>query len=214
MELYQHLDHPNIIKFFGSEVIQDILFIYLEYIPGGSLKYLLNKYGPFNSKIIKIYVRQILEGLHYLHSKGIVHRDIKSANILVDLKGNIKLSDFGVSGQISIKKSQGESGFLESLKGTLLWMAPEVICQTKYGKKADIWSLGCTILEMATGLPPWGKLENHMEAILKIGKSNENPEIPSDLPQDLIDFLIKCFIRNPKERPSAEELQTHKFLKD
>jgi mitogen-activated protein kinase kinase kinase 3 len=210
--MYEHLEHPNIIKFFGSEVLNDTLFIYLEYIPGGSIKYLLNKYGNFSSKIIKIYLKQILDGLEYLHSKGVVHRDIKSANILVDLKGNIKLSDFGVSGQISLKKNVGESGFLESLKGTLLWMAPEVICQTKYGKKADIWSLGCTLLEMATGLPPWGKLENQMEAILKIGKSNESPEIPSNLDVDMIDFLRLCFVRNPKERLSAEELKDHKFL--
>ena len=210
--MYQHLEHPNIIKFFGSEILNDILFIYLEYIPGGSIKYLLNKYGTFNSKIIKIYLKQILDGLEYLHSKGVVHRDIKSANILVDLKGNIKLSDFGVSGQISFKKSAGESGFLESLKGTLLWMAPEVICQTKYGKKADIWSLGCTLLEMSTGLPPWAKLENHLEAILKIGKSEETPEIPSNLDTDLIDFLKKCFVRNPKERLSATELKNHKFV--
>lgn len=211
--MYQNLEHPNIIKFLGSEVMDDTLFIYLEYIPGGSIKYLLNKYGNFSSKLIKIYLNQMLDGLEYLHSTGVVHRDIKSANVLVDLKGNIKLSDFGVSGQISLKKNEWESGFLESLKGTLLWMAPEVICQTKYGKKADIWSLGCTLLEMATGLPPWGKLENQMEAILKIGKSNENPEIPSYLDEDLIDFLNICFIRNPKERPSAKELKEHKFLK-
>ncbi len=209
--MYQHLDHPNIIKFLGSEIINDILFIYLEFIPGGSIKYLLNKYGTFSSKIIKIFLKQILDGLEYLHSKGIVHRDIKSANILVDLKGNIKLSDFGVSGQISIKKN-GESGFLESLKGTLLWMAPEVVCQTKYGKKADIWSLGCTLIEMTTGLPPWGKLENHMEALLKIGKSEENPEIPSNLDESLIDFLKLCFIRNPKERPSVKELKNHRIF--
>jgi len=210
--MYQYLDHPNIIKFLGSEVIKDTLFIYLEYIPGGSIKYLLNKYGTFNCKIIKIYLKQIIAGLEYLHSKGVVHRDIKSANILVDLKGNIKLSDFGVSGQISIKKNEGESGFLESLKGTLLWMAPEVICQTKYGKKADIWSLGCTLLEMSTGVPPWGKIENQMQAILLIGKSNENPDIPNNLDKDLIDFLRKCFIRNPKERPSATDLKNHNFL--
>ena len=212
--MYQNYAHQNIIKFLGSEVINDTLFIYLEYIPGGSIKYLLNKYGNFSAKIIKIYLKQILDGLEYLHSKGVVHRDIKSANILVDLKGNIKLSDFGVSGQISLKKNEGESGFLESLKGTLLWMAPEVICQTKYGKKADIWSLGCTLLEMATGLPPWGKLENQMEAILKIGKSNENPEIPNNLDEDFIDFLNMCFIRNTRERPSANELKEHKFLKN
>ena len=211
--MFQQLNHQNIIKYLDSEITDNILFIYLEYIPGGSIKDLLNKYGPLSSKIIKIYLKQILDGLEYLHSKRIVHRDIKSANILVDLKGNVKLSDFGVSGEIALKKSEGESGFLESLKGTLPWMAPEVICQTKYGKKADIWSLGCTLIEMATGLPPWGKLENYMQAFMRIGKSEENPEIPNDLPEDLIDLLKKCFIRNPKERPTSTELKYHAFLK-
>ena len=212
MKLYKNLDHTNIIKFYNSEIIEKSLFIYLEYIPGGSLKNLIDKFGSLSTRLIKLYLPKIIEGLEYLHSKGIVHRDIKSANILVDLNGNIKLSDFGVSGQISLKKSSGDSCFLQSLKGTLLWMAPEVICQIKYDFKADIWSLGCTLLEMATGFPPWGKIENHMEAFMKIGRSEEDPEIPENLNSDLINVIKRCLIRNPMERITLDEIKKHKFL--
>jgi serine/threonine protein kinase len=163
-----------------------------------------------------------------LHSKGIVHRDIKSANILLDIKGNIKLSDFGCSGQFFDKNTNtnnisqnnlnnlnvcNSEEFLDSLKGTLPWMAPEVICQIKYGKKADIWSLGCTLLEMATGQPPWGNLDNCYHAMTRIGRSNDIPEIPITLSEGFKDLLVNCLKRNCKERPSVKELKEHKFLK-
>jgi serine/threonine protein kinase len=203
------LDHPNIIKFIDSEIIENNLFIYLEYISGGSIKYILDKYGPLNENITKIYLKQILEGLEYLHSKQIVHRDIKCANILLDVKGGIKLSDFGCSGQFK----DSTEDFLDSLKGTLPWMAPEVMCQCKYGKSADIWSLGCSLIEIATGYPPWGKLDNCYQAMNKIGKSNDIPDIPSFISDNFKDFLIKCFKRNPKERATIKELKEHPFLK-
>ncbi len=206
----------------------------MEYISGGSIKYILDKYGPLNENLIKIFLKQVLEGLEYLHSKGIVHRDIKSANILLDVKGNIKLFDFGCSAQYiesSSKMPSAPNGdisafstdlkemqvnnseeFLDSLKGTLPWMAPEVVCQKKYGKKADVWSLGCTVLEMATGKPPWGKLDNFYQAMIKIGKSNDIPEIPNKISKNLRDFLLMCFRRNPKERPSIKRLKEHIFV--
>lgn len=220
MKIYQQLDHPNIIKFIDSDVIDNNLFIYLEYISGGSIKYILDKYGPLSENLTKIYLIQILDGLEYLHSKQIVHRDIKCANILLD-KGRIKLSDFGCSGQYidtqlsnSLMKNVNNSEeFLDSLKGTLPWMAPEVICQNKYGKMADIWSLGCTLIEMATSHPPWGKLDNCYQAMTKIGRSSLIPEIPSFLSDNFKDFLLKCFKRDPKERASIGELKDHPFLK-
>jgi serine/threonine protein kinase len=208
----------------GSESLEGELFLYLEYISGGSIKYVLDKYGPLNENLIKIFLKQILDGLEYLHSKRIVHRDIKSANILLDVKGNIKLFDFGCSGQyiensLNFEINQIESNniynseeFLDSLKGTLPWMAPEVVCQKKYGKKADVWSLGCTVLEMVTGKPPWGKLDNFYQAMIKIGKSNDIPEIPCNVSENLKDFLLVCFKRNPKERPNIKKLKEQRFV--
>ncbi len=181
----------------------------MEYIPGGSIKYILNKYGPLSEKLIRLYLRQILNALIFLHKNGIVHRDVKSANVLVDLNGHIKLSDFGCSGS-----NLDESEKFTSLKGTIPWMAPEVIRQNKYGKKADIWSLGCTVLEMATGEVPWGKLENYVQALFKIGRSDDIPNIPKNLSNELRDFILSCFSRDPKERPSAEQLKAHPFIQE
>lgn len=224
VKIYKQLDHPNIIKFLGSESFDDDLLLYLEYISGGSIKYILDKYGTLNENLIKIFLIQIIDGLEYLHSKGIVHRDIKSANILLDVKGNIKLFDFGCSGQFKEKSLNFEINeintnivnnseeFLDSLKGTLPWMAPEVVCQKKYGKKADVWSLGCTVLEMVTGKPPWGKLDNFYQAMNRIGKSNEIPEIPDNISDNLKEFLLVCFIRNPKERPNIKKLREQRFV--
>lgn len=165
-------------------------------------------------------MRQILDGLSYLHAKGIVHRDIKCANILLDAKGNIKLSDFGCSGQY-IESQLASSNmnlitsdnFLDSLKGTLPWMAPEVVLQKQYGKKADIWSLGCTLLEIATGNQPWGKMDNLYQAMNKIGRTNDTPYIPDSLSEEFKSLLNMCFLRDPKERPNVLKLQDHPFLK-
>ena len=169
---------------------------------------------------MRIYLKQILDGLEYLHLKKIVHRDIKCANILLDVKGNIKLSDFGCSGQLldndylaEISSTGNSEEFLDSLKGTLPWMAPEVVLQQKYGKRADIWSLGCTLVELITGQPPWGKLENFYQAMNKIGRSNDIPFIPSTLSHNFKDFILKCLKRNPKDRLTATQLKEHPFVK-
>lgn len=180
-------------------------------MPGGSIKYLLDKYGPMCETLIKKYLKQVLNGLEYLHKNGIVHRDIKAANILVDLKGNIKLSDFGCASQL-LQSSLGESELLNSLKGTLAWMAPEVVCQSKYGKKADVWSLGCTLIEMATGTTPWGKFKNYVQALQRIGLSKDIPDIPTDISDNLKDFISLCLKRIAADRPTIMQLKEHPFL--
>jgi serine/threonine protein kinase len=212
------LEHPNIIKYLDSEIIDGTLFIYLEYISGGSIKYILDKYGIIKENLIKLFLKQILEGLSYLHSRGIVHRDIKAGNILLDIKGNIKLSDFGCSGICKPEESNTLSNsshceLLQSMKGTLPWMAPEVVLQKKYGKKADVWSLGCTLIEMATASPPWGKLENCYQTMRKIGRTQDIPEIPSTLSKSFQDFILLCLNRDPKQRPKIKDLKEHEFLK-
>ena len=150
VKIYENLNHPNIIKYIFSEQINNYYFLYLEYIPGGSIKNMVEQFGGFNERLIRKYTKQILIGLKYLHDNKIIHRDIKCANLLIGDKGTIKLTDFGCSKKISLKFSKKDSSsneeYCTSLKGTIPWCAPEVICHKKYGKKADIWSLGCTLI--------------------------------------------------------------------
>ena len=152
--------------------------------------------------------------MQYLHSNQIIHRDIKGANILVDDKGVIKLADFGASKKIEeIVAQAGAGDSVASLKGTVYWMAPEVIKQSGYGRQADIWSVGCTVIEMATGRPPWSDaFTDQVSALFTIAASDEMPGMPSYLSDDGKDFLAQCFKRNPKERPNATKLLQHPWL--
>ena len=215
VKIYENLNHPNIIKYIFSEQISSYYFLYLEYIPGGSIKNMIEQFGGFNEILIKKYTKQILSGLKYLHDKKIIHRDIKCANILIGNRGMIKLTDFGCSKKISMKLAKKDSssngGYCTSLKGTIPWCAPEVICHKKYGKKADIWSLGCTLIEM-TGNQPWGNIENIFQVMNKIGKSNLTPEIPDYLSDNFKNFLKLCFKRDPKQRANLKTLIKHSFI--
>ena len=215
VKIYEHLNHPNIIKYIFSEQISNYYFLYLEYIPGGSIKNMIDQFGGFNEILIRKYTKQILSGLKYLHDKKIIHRDIKCANILIGNNGFIKLTDFGCSKKISMKLAKKDSSsngeYCTSLKGTIPWCAPEVICHKKYGKKADIWSLGCTLIEM-TGNQPWGNIENIFQVMNKIGKSNLIPDIPDYLSNNFKNFLRLCFKRDPKQRPNLKTLMKHNFI--
>ena len=215
VKIYEHLNHPNIIKYIFSEQISNYYFLYLEYIPGGSIKNMIDQFGGFNEILIRKYTKQILSGLKYLHDKKIIHRDIKCANILIGNNGFIKLTDFGCSKKISMKLAKKDSSsngeYCTSLKGTIPWCAPEVICHKKYGKKADIWSLGCTLIEM-TGNQPWGNIENIFQVMNKIGKTNLIPDIPDYLSNNFKNFLRLCFKRDPKQRPNLKTLMKHNFI--
>lgn len=209
------MSHPNIVGYYGSEIFNKCLFIYLEYVSGGSLKYLINKIGGLNESLIKKYSLQIIKGLNYLHCKRIVHRDVKCANILVTSEGIIKLSDFGVASSINcLNDSTAEVNLLKSLKGTVPWMAPEVINQKYYGKKTDVWSFGCTLIEMATGENPWAscKDENFVQIMLKIGTSEELPDIPKNVSSELREVILACLERNPLKRIKLSDLKNMKFL--
>jgi len=215
VKIYENLNHPNIIKYIFSEQINNYYFLYLEYIAGGSIKNMIDQFGGFNERLIRKYTKQILVGLKYLHDNKIIHRDIKCANLLIGDKGTIKLTDFGCSKKISLKLSKKDSSsneeYCTSLKGTIPWCAPEVICHKKYGKKADIWSLGCTLIEM-TGHQPWGNIDNIYQVMNKIGKSNLTPEIPDYLSNNFKDFLELCFKREPKKRANLKTLIKHNFI--
>ncbi|GAB4848235.1 hypothetical protein Ancab_002902 [Ancistrocladus abbreviatus] len=208
INLLSQLKHKNIVRYYGSELSEDTLSVYLEYVSGGSIHKLLQEYGAFKEPVIKNYTRQILSGLAYLHSRNTMHRDIKGANILVDPDGEIKLADFGMAKHISSCAS------VLSFKGSPYWMAPEVVMNKNgYGLAVDIWSLGCTVIEMAASKPPWSQYEG-VAAIFKIGNSKDIPEIPDHVSNDAKSFLRLCLQRDPSARPSAAQLLDHPFVSD
>lgn len=206
ISLLSRLRHQNIVQYYGSETVDDRLYIYLEYVSGGSIHKLLQEYGQFGEQAIRSYTQQILSGLAYLHAKNTVHRDIKGANILVDPNGRVKLADFGMAKHIT-----GQSCPL-SFKGSPYWMAPEVIKNTNGSNLAvDIWSLGCTVIEMASAKPPWSQYEG-IAAMFKIGNSKDLPVIPDSLSDEGKDFIRQCLQREPSRRPTASELLQHPFV--
>jgi mitogen-activated protein kinase kinase kinase len=212
--LLRDLKHKNIVQYLGSNSDEQHLNIFLEYVPGGSVATMLINYGPLGESLIQNFVRQILQGLSYLHSRDIIHRDIKGANILVDNKGAVKISDFGISKRVdtSTLLSGGKKGAQRvSLQGSVFWMAPEVVRQTAYTRKADIWSLGCLIVEMFTGAHPHPTL-SQLQAIFKIGGPGEaNPAIPDNAGEDARAFLSQTFLIDHEKRPSADELLASPF---
>nr|GEU41130.1 mitogen-activated protein kinase kinase kinase 5-like [Tanacetum cinerariifolium] len=204
------LKHPNIVQYYGSEIVEDRFYIYLEYVHPGSInKYVREHCGGMTESIVRNFTRHIVSGLAYLHSTKTIHRDIKGANLLVDANGVVKLADFGMA-----KHLDGQVNL--SLKGSPYWMAPELL-QSESQKDSnpdlalavDIWSLGCTIIEMMNGKPPWSEFEAPA-AMFKVMK--ETPPIPETMSPDGKDFLRCCFVRNPAERPTASMLLTHRFL--
>jgi mitogen-activated protein kinase kinase kinase len=195
IDTMKDLDHPNIVSYLGCERKEFSISIFLEYIPGGSIGSCLRKHGQFVEPIVRSLTRQTLSGLSYLHDKGILHRDLKADNILLDLDGTCKISDFGIS-----KKSDNIYGndSSNSMQGSVFWMAPEVIrSQGKgYSAKVDVWSLGCVVLEMFAGHRPWGK-EEMIGAIYKLGSLNEAPPIPEEVSSTIspvaLSFMLDCF---------------------
>eukprot|EP00163_Fabomonas_tropica_P021865 TRINITY_DN3811_c0_g1_i1.p1 TRINITY_DN3811_c0_g1~~TRINITY_DN3811_c0_g1_i1.p1 ORF type:complete len:408 (-),score=127.32 TRINITY_DN3811_c0_g1_i1:179-1402(-) len=210
IDLMENLSDPHIVQYLGSHMEGDELYIFLEYVPGGSLSSVVNKFGPLKEKTIRIYTRQILLGCQYLHAQGIIHRDLKGANILVNDSGMIKLSDFGCSKKLGQEGTAADG--CTTFTGTPFWMAPEVITNQGYGRKSDVWSLACTIIELATGKPPWHHLTNAFAAMYHIANSDEPPEIPDSLSDECRDFLGLCFQRDPAKRADTTALLKHPFV--
>lgn len=219
MSLLKELNHENIVRYLGSSTDLLYLNIFLEYVPGGSVQSMLSSYGPFEEPLIRNFIRQILIGLSYLHGEDIIHRDIKGANILIDIKGTVKISDFGISKKVGSSEvemdedksaSQKRGERRASLQGSVYWMAPEVVKQTAYTKKADIWSVGCLIVEMFTGKHPFPNF-SQMQAIFKIG-THITPQIPEWCTVEAQDFLIKTFELDYEKRPDAVDMLAEPFL--
>ncbi|TRY85529.1 hypothetical protein DNTS_033063 [Danionella cerebrum] len=210
IQLLKNLRHERIVQYYGClrDPVQKMLSIFVEFMPGGSIKDQLKAYGALTEKVTRRYTRQILQGVHYLHSNMIVHRDIKGANILRDSSGNVKLGDFGASKRIQTICMSGTG--IKSVTGTPYWMSPEVINGEGYGRKADIWSVACTVVEMLTQKPPWAEYEA-MAAIFKIATQPTKPNLPEDVSDACRDFLRQIFVEE-KWRPTAEGLLSHPFV--
>jgi len=209
IDIVQGLSHRHIVSYLGHEYLDDCLFLYMEYMTGGCLSSLLGQFGAFDESLILDYTKQILLGLEYLHSREppVVHRDVKGANILVGLDGCVKLADFGCS-------KRSADTVTTTMKGSIPWMAPEVIVHTRAGRSSDIWSFGCVIIEMATAKVPWGQFDNIMQAMVKIGMSKDSPPIPESLSATLKDLISQCVQRDPQARPNAAKLLQHELLMD
>eukprot|EP00931_Biecheleriopsis_adriatica_P007106 TRINITY_DN10841_c0_g1_i2.p1 TRINITY_DN10841_c0_g1~~TRINITY_DN10841_c0_g1_i2.p1 ORF type:complete len:355 (+),score=59.55 TRINITY_DN10841_c0_g1_i2:69-1067(+) len=169
IKIVQDLKHDRIVAYLGHDYMDSCLYIYLEFMAGGCVSEALAQFGCFEESLVVSYTRELLEGLQYLHTRDppVIHRDIKGANVLVDLECHVKLSDFGCS-----KRTEPDSTMAHTLRGSIPWVAPEVLKGSGYGRKADIWSLGCVMIEMATAKHPWGSFDNPMAAMCKIAMSD------------------------------------------
>ncbi|XP_074273788.1 MAP3K epsilon protein kinase 1-like isoform X3 [Silene latifolia] len=207
IDLLKNLNHKNIVKYLGSLKTRSHLHIILEYVENGSLANIIkpNKFGPFPEQLVAHYIAQVLEGLVYLHEQGVIHRDIKGANILTTKEGLVKLADFGVA----TKLTEADVN-THSVVGTPYWMAPEVIEMSGVCAASDIWSVGCTVIELLTCVPPYYDLQP-MPALFRIVQ-DENPPIPDGLSADMSDFLRLCFKKDARQRPDAKMLLSHPWI--
>ena len=204
INLLKNLDHPNIVKYIECIRTKSHINLVLEYVENGSLHQMVKQSGKMGEHLVFIFVKQILEGLAYLHNQGIIHRDIKGANLLLTKNGIVKLADFGYS-------ILNDKNKVNSIVGTACFMAPEVIEQKgNISPKCDIWSLGCTIIQLLTTKPPYYEFEP-MAAMFRI-VTDDCPPIPNGISNFLKDFLLKCFIKEPSKRPSAKELLLHPWI--
>lgn len=216
IEIMRSFEHPNIVRYLGAAVDEPNLQLYIfqEWVPGGSLASLSAHYGALSEPVVRRYTIHMLRGLEYLHAANIIHRDIKCGNVLVDEGGVAKLADFGASHRL------GADGTLTAdmkltMRGTPYFMAPEVLQQDKFGRRSDVWSVGGVILQMATTHPPWKVMnfKTPMALFYHVASTTDPPPIDTyALSLPLRGIILRCFERDPEKRAHAAELLGDPFL--
>ncbi|KAJ2807374.1 Protein kinase of the Mitotic Exit Network [Coemansia guatemalensis] len=207
VELLKSLSSPRIVRYHGFVKTDTHLNLVMEFVENGSLSATLKSFGAFPERLVLAYAVKIIEGLICLHRSDVVHCDLKACNILTTKNGNTKLTDFGVSLNLKLRKPDDES----VVAGTPYWMAPEIIQLEGACTASDIWSLGCTIIELLTGKPPYSDLMQ-MAALYRIVE-DEHPPIPEGISEELKEFLLQCFRKDPHERPTALDLMSHPWTR-
>lgn len=191
VELLKALNHRNVVQYLGSFRSRSHLYIIMELVENGSLAAVIksSKFGPFPESLVAVYIQQVLQGLLYLHDQGVVHRDIKGANILTTKEGLVKLADFGVAARLG--DAEVAEASQQAPAGTPYWMAPEVVELKTVTTASDIWSVGCLAVELLTGQPPYYDLQP-LSALYNIVQ-DAHPPLPPGASSAMQDFLLKCF---------------------
>jgi mitogen-activated protein kinase kinase kinase 17/18 len=202
------LSSPYVVRCVGGEGVDDTYSLFLEYAPGGSLAdEAARNGGRLGDRDVRSYAAHVLRGLAYLHARSVVHGDVKPRNVVIGADGRAKLADFGCA------RTASSSHAARLIGGTPAFMAPEVARGEDQGPGADVWALGCTVVEMATGRAPWsGADDGVLAAVHRIGYTDAVPEVPAWLSAEARHFLACCFARNAGDRPTAAQLLEHPFV--
>lgn len=213
LRILESISQPNLVICYGVEILNDEMLMFMEYCDEGTLESLaLSTETGLSEELVRKYVRQLLEAVHALHEKSIVHRDIKGANIFLTNEGNtLKLGDFGCA--VRLRGHQTEIGELAGIVGTHAYMAPEIFQSSEgHGRAADIWSVGCVVIEMATGKRPWPEYDSSVQIMFRVGMG-QRPTTPARLSEEGHEFLEMSFVHDRHARATAAQLLDHAFIK-